>query len=152
MKSFHFHSEPLRDEWLDDYGHLNEAYYLVPFTNANWAMQEHFHIGVSYYQQTGGALYTLETHVRYVKEVRTPAQLNVDTIILGSDIKKIWCGHRLMVDGTCCATAEMIMLHYDTRRSQPAPMPEATQTMLKNARVTTHPDWIGRQISLTGRK
>ena len=27
MTIFKLHSEPLKDEWLDAYGHLNEAYY-----------------------------------------------------------------------------------------------------------------------------
>ncbi len=150
MKSFNFHSEPLQDEWLDAYGHLNEAYYLVPFTNANWAMQEHFAIGLTYFEQTGCALYTLETHVRYVKEVRSPADLNVDTVILGIDPKKIWCAHMLMVNGHCCATAEMVMLHYSTRDSRASPMPESAQALLQDAKINTHPDWIGRRVSLTG--
>ena len=149
MKTFNFHSEPLQDEWLDAYGHLNEAYYLVPCTNANWAMQEHFEIGVPYFEKTGCALYTLETHVRYVNEVRAPAQLQVDTLILGFDAKKIWCAHMLMVNGEARATAEMIMLHYATRDQRAAPMPDTTLAMLKEAQIDSHPDWVGRQISLT---
>ena len=42
MTLLKLHAEPLKDEWLDAYGHLNEAYYLVPFSNGNWALQEHF--------------------------------------------------------------------------------------------------------------
>ncbi len=49
------HAEPLRDDWLDAYGHLNEAYYLVPFSNASWALQDHFGIGVAYFERDGGA-------------------------------------------------------------------------------------------------
>jgi acyl-CoA thioesterase FadM len=46
MTIFTLHSEPLKDEWLDAYGHLNEAYYLVPFTAANWAIMDRFGIGL----------------------------------------------------------------------------------------------------------
>lgn len=152
MKAFTFHSEPLQDAWLDAYGHLNEAYYLVPFTNANWAMQEHFEIGVPYFEQTGCALYTLETHLRYVNEVRKPAELKVDTIFLDADPKKIWCAHMLMVNNEICATGEMIMLHYNTRERRTQPMPQATQQMLEEAQVDVKPEWIGRHISLTGKK
>ena len=63
------HREPVQESWLDAYGHLSEAYYLVPFSNASWAYQDHFDIGVTYFEKTGGALYTLETHLRYLKEV-----------------------------------------------------------------------------------
>ncbi len=149
MTTFNFHAEPLQDDWLDAYGHLNEAYYLMPFTNTNWAMQEHFGIGVPYFDQTGCALYTLETHLRYVSEVRKPAHLKVDTIILGFDPKKIWCAHMMVVNDHICATAEMIMLHYNTRTERTVAMPEATLAMLHDARLNNHPDWIGRRISLT---
>ena len=72
------HSEPVQDIWLDAYGHLNEAYYLVPFSNATWALQEHFDIGVPYFERTGAALYTVETHVRYLQEVRAPAVMEIE--------------------------------------------------------------------------
>ena len=152
MNAFNFHSEPLQDAWLDAYGHLNEAYYLVPFSNANWAMQEHFGIGVSYFEKTGCAIYTLETHLRYVNEVRQPADIRVDTIIVDSDPKKSWCGHLMLVNDQVCATAEIIMLHYSTRDNRPTQMPESTLKLLKDAQVESRPDWIGRNISMTKRQ
>lgn len=56
---FQLHSEAVQDIQLDVYGHLNEAYYLVPFSNATWALQEHFDIGGHYFERTGAALYTV---------------------------------------------------------------------------------------------
>ena len=53
MPSLHLDQEPLRPEWLDAYGHLNEAYYLVPFSNATWAFLDHFELGEAYFEQTG---------------------------------------------------------------------------------------------------
>ena len=77
MTVFHLHSQPVQDQWLDAYGHVNEAYYLVPFSNASWALQEKFGIGADYFKRTGGALYTVESHVRYLKDVRAPAVMEV---------------------------------------------------------------------------
>ena len=68
MTRLKLHSEPLQEAWLDAYGHLNEAYYLVPFSNATWLMQDHFGIGVPYFKETGCAIYTVETHMRLPKE------------------------------------------------------------------------------------
>ncbi len=149
MTIFKFHSEPLQDEWLDAYGHLNEAYYLVPFTNATWLMQDHFGIGVEYFEQTGCALYTVETHLRYVNEVRQPAVVNVETVILGSDEKKIWFAHNMVVDDTICATAEFLILHFSTRENRTVAMPDDVQKKLTEAQVRSKPDWIGRKVSLT---
>ena len=148
MTIFNFHSEPLQEAWLDAYGHLNEAYYLVPFSNANWAMQEHFGIGVSYFEKTGCAIYSLETHLRYLNEVRQPAELKIETMILGSDPKKIWCGHRLVVNDNVCATSEIIMLHYSTWASVATAMPDKVQRQLKQYEVSPKPEWVGRSISM----
>ena len=151
MTTFNFHSEPLQDSWLDAYGHLNEAYYLVPLSNASWKFQDHFGIGVDYFDDTGCALYTVETHLRYLSEVRSPAVMDIETIILGSDPKKIWFAHKMLVEGKLCATGEFMALHYGTREACTIEMPESVQAALKQAQAAEKPDWIGRYISLQKR-
>lgn len=148
MTVFQFHSEPLQQSWLDLYGHLNEAYYLLPFSNTTWVMQDHFGIGSEYFDATGRAIYTVETHLRYLSDVRAPATMDIETLILGSDAKKIWFAHRMKVGDELCATAEFMTLHYDTRAGRTAQMPAAIQEKLKAAEVDELPDWVGRRISL----
>ncbi len=148
MTTFKLHSEPLQEIWLDDYGHLNEAYYLVPFTNTTWKLQDQFGIGVDYFDETGCALYTLETHLRYLNEVRSPALMGIESIVLGSDAKRIWFAHQMLVDGKLCATGEFMLLHYSTRDSRTIAMPDPVQAAQKQAELSEKPDWIGRQISL----
>ena len=142
------HAEPLRDDWLDAYGHLNEAYYLVPFSNASWALQEHFGIGVDYFERTGCALYTVESHVRYLNEVRAPALLEVASMVLGSDAKRIHIAHVLQVGDTECATFECLGLHYDTQAGRTTVLPESVQAALDASRAAAIPDWAGRRVSL----
>lgn len=149
MTVFNFHSEPLQDSWLDLYGHLNEAYYLVPFSNATWIMQDHFGIGSDYFDATGCAIYTVETHLRYLNDVRAPATMQIETLVLGNDAKKIWFAHRMLVQDRLCATAEFMALHYDTRAGRTMPMSERVQEELGAAAVDELPDWVGRRISLT---
>ena len=151
MTKFKLHSEPLKDEWLDAYGHLNEAYYLVPFSNATWKLQDHLAIGVDYFEETGCALYTVETHLRYLSEVRSPAVMNIESIILGSDAKKIWFAHLMLVHEKLCATGEFLVLHYSTRESRTIEMPASVQQALEKAAAKEKPDWVGRQISLKKR-
>ena len=148
MTTLKLHSEPLQTEWLDAYGHLNEAYYLVPFSNTSWIMQDHFGLGVEYFERTGCALYTVETHLRYLKEVRAPAELAVETRILGSDAKRIWFAHSMLVGGEERATGEFMMLHYDTGARRTTPMPADTQAALRAAQVADLPEWVGRRIRL----
>ena len=151
MTQLKLHQEPLQDSWLDDYGHLNEAYYLVPFTNTTWKFQDHFGIGVDYFNESGCAIYTVETHLRYVDEVRSPALIKVETIVLGSDAKKIWFAHMMIVDGNLCATGEFMVLHYSTRESRTTALPEATLKALQEAEISEKPDWVGRSINLKKR-
>lgn len=148
MTILKLHSEPLQDQWLDAYGHLNEAYYLVPFSNATWKLQDHFGIGVTYFEQTGCAIYTVESHLRYLKDVRKPAEMQIESIVIGSDPKKFWFAHLMKVEETLCATAEFMMLHYNTRESKTTAMPEAVQQHLKDAEIEDKPEWVGRQIGL----
>jgi acyl-CoA thioesterase FadM len=148
MTIMKLHAEPLLDDWLDAYGHLNEAYYLVPFSNTTWVLQDHFGIGVEYFERTGGALYTVETHLRYLKEVRAPAMLEIESLILGSDAKRIRLAHVMQVDGIERATFECLLLHFDTKAGRTSPLPEAVQAALKAAEVAELPNWAGRKVSL----
>jgi len=148
MTVLKLHSEPLRDEWLDDYGHLNDGFYAVAFGNAAWPLLDHFGLGLEYFERTGGALYTVESHIRYLKEVRPPAMLEMDSMVLGSDAKRFHFAHVMMVDGVERATFECMNLHFDSNAGRTAPMPEDVQAALKATEMAEPPDWAGRGISL----
>ena len=148
MTILKLHSEPVQESWLDAYGHLNEAYYLVAFSNASWRLQAHFGVGTDYFDETGGAIYTVETHLRYLDEVSAPAMLEIESMILGSDAKRLHYAHVMKVDGTERATAEFMGLHFDSKAGYTTPMPEAVRAALKAAEVKELPDWCGRQITL----
>lgn len=151
MTVLHLHGEPLQDSWLDAYGHLNEAYYLVPFSNANWAVQEHFSIGVAYFRDTGNALYTLESHLRYLDEVRAPAYLDVESMVIAVDAKKLLLAHRLLVDGKEKATLECLLLHYASRESRACPFSTQVREALSAACMASPPEWTGRRVSMGGK-
>ena len=146
MSTLRLHEEPLQKDWLDAYGHLNEAYYLVPFSNATWKLQDHFGIGTEYFDKTGCALYTLETHLRYVGEVRAPATLSIESAVLGVDAKRLHVGH-IMWSGTReCATFECMVLHYDTRAEGSTAFPEDIRKDLSDAILKPTPEWVGRAL------
>ena len=148
MNVLKLHSEPVREEWLDAYGHLNEAYYLVPFSNASWALQDHFGIGVDYFERSGGAIYTVESHLRYLKEVRAPAVVEIESMIFDADAKRLRFAHVMRVDDEERATFECVTLHFDTRSNRTAPLPDDVQAALKAAQVAPLPEWAGRRVTL----
>ena len=120
----------------------------MAFSNATWPLQAHFHIGTDYFDETGCAIYTLETHLRYLDEVRAPAHLEIKSMVFGSDAKRIHVAHTMEIEGRERATVEFMMLHYDTRAGRPAPMPESVQASLIAAQLAEMPDWAGRSIGL----
>jgi acyl-CoA thioesterase FadM len=74
--------------------------------------------------------------------------MDIETLMLGSDAKKIWFAHKMLVNDELCATAEFMTLHFNTREGRTMEMPAAIQCELKAAEVEELPDWVGRQISL----
>ncbi len=148
MSLLKLHSEPVQESWLDAYGHLNEGYYVVAFSNATWPVQAHFGVGTDYFDATGCALYTVETHIRYLDDVRPPATLEIESMVLGSDAKKIHLAHVMKVDGVEKATFECLLLHFDTKEGRTVAMPEATQAMLRDAAIAEMPNWSGRGVSI----
>ncbi|MFC2967794.1 thioesterase family protein [Acidimangrovimonas pyrenivorans] len=150
MSTFRLHEEPLQEAWLDAYGHLNEAYYLVPFSNATWKLQDRFEIGTAYFDASGCALYTLETHLRYVAEVRAPATLSIESMVLDADAKRLHVGHVMWSGERECATFECMLLHYDTRKQATAPFPEEVRAALKDAVLDPTPGWVGRSLRRLG--
>lgn len=148
MTSLKLHAEPLQDAWLDAYGHLNEGYYLVAFSNATWPLQAHFGIGTEYFDETGCALYTVESHIRYLDEVRAPAQLEIESLILGVDEKKLHIAHIMTVEGSERATFECLLLHFDSREGRVTPFPEEKLAALEAAVAAEKPDWSGRSVAI----
>ncbi|NKB77184.1 MAG: hypothetical protein GKR96_09095 [Gammaproteobacteria bacterium] len=151
MSVLKLHNEPLQEAWLDAYGHLNEAYYLVPFSNTTWKLQDHFDIGVDYFEETGCAIYTVETHLRYLSDVRKTALMEIESMILGVDAKRIWFAHKMMVNDVLCATGEFMVLHYDTNANRTTAMPNSVIETLGRAATDSRPEWVGRRLSLDKR-
>ncbi len=149
MSIFQLHREPVRDEWLDYYGHMNMGYYMVPFGKASWDIMERLEFGADYFKRTGCAFYTLESHLRYVAEVRSPAIVDIEGMVMEYDEKRIRYGLIMKVDSIERATCEFVDLHFDTKIGRSAPMPESIQKTLQEIRAPELPEWAGSKVSLT---
>lgn len=138
------YNDIVRPEWIDYNGHLSEPYYVLVFGDATTAMMEVVGLGASYRAATGASLYTVEAHVRYLREVGPEAKLHVTTSIISAGAKKVRLCHELRVDGVLVATEELLALHVDGARS--APFPDPVLERLK-AHVCPAPEYAGRSIS-----
>lgn len=140
--------QTVKDEWIDYNGHLSEAYYVLVFGFATDALMDTAGLDTAYRERTGCSLYTVEAHVRYLREVARGSELTVRTTVLGVDGKKLRFVHEMFVDepsGDPVATAELFTLHVDQTAGRSAPLPETTRGYLAGLTAPA-PAWAGRGI------
>ncbi len=113
--------------WIDYNGHLRDAFYGLVFSHAVDALMDVIGLDAAHRAETGGTLYVVEDHRRYLSEVRAGAALRVETRVLGQDAKRVHLLQALTADRTGpAALSESLQLHV-VQRPEPrvAPMPEA---------------------------
>src|SRR6516165_5469364 len=78
------------------------------------------------YRAAGHSLYTVETHLRNLREAHEGEHLALTIQVLGTDAKRLHILHEMYsATGALVATAEQMLLHVDTRAGQAAPFPES---------------------------
>jgi acyl-CoA thioesterase FadM len=104
----------VRPEWVDYNGHLTDWAYSVVCSQANEAMLDALDLGAAYRARTGCAMYTVESHLRYLAEVAADAHLRAVTVVVEADAKRLRLGTSLVDDaGTEVLSAEHLYLHVD---------------------------------------
>nr|WP_207391540.1 thioesterase family protein [Streptomonospora litoralis] len=132
-------------EWIDYNGHLSEAYYVLLFGFATDALMERVGLGPGYRESTGNSLYTVEAHVRYLREVPEGGEVEIRTRVVAAGAKKVRLCHEMRLDGELRATEELMALHVDQHEQRTAPFPEAVAERLRSA-VEEPPDYAGRAV------
>ena len=157
-----FH-QTVRAEWIDYNGHMSEAFYVLVFGHATDSMMDAVGLGPGYREGSGCSLYTVEAHVRYLREVEEGTQLTLRTRVLGVDAKKLRFAHEMYAapaesadwdeeaggdgargDGAGpVATSELFALHVGAEGS--VPFPGEVRDRLA-ALTEEPPEWAGRAI------
>ncbi len=148
------HAEHVRPEWVDYNGHMSEAFYVLVFGHATDALLDLIGMDEEFRERSGLSMYTLEAHVRYLREAVEGDPLRVSTQVLGTDGKRahlwhaMWHGDR----GHCVATEELLICGVDVAASRSAPLPAEVASTLR-AIVEAHEalpvdEHVGRAITL----
>ncbi|MDA2803039.1 thioesterase family protein [Nocardiopsis suaedae] len=132
-------------EWIDYNGHLSEAYYVLVFGFATDALMDRAGMDAGYRERTGCSLYTVEAHVRYLREVPPGAELEVWTRVVSAGAKKVRVCHEMWLDGVLRATEEVMALHVDQVNGGTVPFPGEVLARLADA-VEEVPEYAGRSI------
>jgi|SRR5699024_9422679 len=135
----------VRDEWIDYNGHLSEAYYVLVFGFATDEFMAHVGLGEDYRSTSGCSLYTVEAHVRYLREVPAGSELAVTSRVIDSSSKKIRLCHEMSVNGQLRATEEILAIHVDQEQGRATPLPEDVLRHLGRLGESV-PEYAGRAI------
>jgi acyl-CoA thioesterase FadM len=148
------HRETVLKEWIDYNGHMNEGYYPVVFSHAGDELMAMLGVTPEYIRKTELTFFTVESHTRFLKEVKLGDKLSVRLQILGVREKKLhlWYCMSLGDDGPEVATMESMWLFYDGKASTVGPIvPEVRRRideMVDSQGDLPTPEGAGRQIVL----
>ncbi|MYW63581.1 thioesterase [Streptomyces sp. SID8379] len=143
-----FHTS-VRPEWIDYNGHMSEAFYVLVFGYATDALMDGTGLDAAYRERTGCSLYTVESHVRYLRDVPEGAALTVRTRVLGAAGKKARFTHEMSIgadDPEPVATIELLALHVDQEAGRAVPFPDAVRERFA-ALAEAPPQWAGRSVT-----
>lgn len=135
--------------WTDYNGHMNETHYLEVGAQATDRFMEL--IGAdSAYVAAGQSYFTVESHVRFLDEVKAGERIQVTTQVLGGEGKKMHLFHRVEREGTLVATVETMLVHMDLNaRGSSLPAPEVAGKLAGFANAHAGlpaPDGAGRHV------
>ncbi|MGU7773492.1 thioesterase family protein [Burkholderia sp. MR1-5-21] len=145
----------VRPEWVDYNGHLRDAFYLLIFSFATDALLDRIGLDDAARKSRGRSVYTLETHINYLHEIKEGRRVRVDARVLAHDAKRLHLYLELFADGLDepVSASEQMMLHVDTRdgaKSAPFDADVAEQVAALHAlqRESPPPAYAGRVIGL----
>ncbi len=148
----------VRPEWVDYNDHMNVAYYVLAFDLATDAFFDFVGVGEEYGKRTGHAVFAVEAHLTYQREVRAGESVRVATQLLGFDAKRVHFFHQILVTGDdrAAATSEWLGLHVNRALRRTAPLPQDVAARLAavrdaHAKLPIPPE-VGRVMALGVRR
>jgi len=141
----------VRDEWIDYNGHLHDAGYAVVLSEANEVLLDELGLSERYRARTRCAIYTVESHIRYLAECRRGDRIEAASFLVSADAKRLRVHTALTrADGVLAATGEHLYLHVDDAAGRVTAMPPerwaAVEAMLAAHAGVERPGHLGRGI------
>ena len=144
---FTAYRQPVRGEWLDYNGHLNDASYSLVLSAAHELVLESLGLSADYRASHGASMFTVETHLRFLAEVAADQVVTAATTLVEADRKRLRLHSELSADGRLAATGESLYLHVDTVAGRSAPIPDdrwaRVEALLEAHAVLPRPAHLG---------
>ena len=153
-QSLVLHRDTVRPEWVDEYDHMNLAYYVLVCDQATYEFWELINDRKSISDRNGMEYAVVETHVNYIREVRLNDPLIVTTQLLGFDEKRFHIFHELRhaEQELISATNEIMALGFDLNFRGIQPFQASVQGFMKRVyekhKLLEIPENAGRSIGI----
>lgn len=136
-------------EWVDYNSHLTEGSYGRLFADATDHALIELGFGPDYRAVIGGSFYTVETHNRFLREVREGTQIQVETQVLGVDVKRLHLWHVMRITDSPhpVATQESMLIHVDIASGSVTAMGETIKRTAADQVIPAMPAEAGRAIA-----
>jgi len=112
-------------EYIDIMGHMNVMWYIHIFDYGTRSLFDSFGFGEDYVLQTGNGSFALDSHIRYLREVRLNELVTVRSRVLDRSAKTIHFIHFMTRDRdeALAATIEVLGAHADLTQRKVTPFP-----------------------------
>jgi acyl-CoA thioester hydrolase len=147
----------IEPQWIDYNGHLNMAYYNVMMDRAIDELWLQLGIGPAYMKERHGSTFTVECHVRYLREIHLGDPVQVAVWLLGADEKRLHTFEELRhaKEGWVSATSENMTMHIDMAKRKTAAFPSDIRAriadVLASHAAIARPEGIGRKVAMPGK-
>lgn len=127
--------------WTDYNGHLNVTWIAHLFDLGTDNLLDALQIGETYAAGTGCSTFALGAHVSYLSEAQLGDDVEVHSILIGVDAKRIKYRHELTAadGGRVIAVLEQVSMHVDLKERRSKPWPGEVKATLLDSVDTTAP-------------
>ncbi|WP_281974789.1 thioesterase family protein [Halobacillus litoralis] len=147
------YNDQVRSEWVDYNGHMNDAAYAAVFSHAVDEFMNHIGLDAPARESFAYTIFTLETHLCYLKEAHEHEGLQVSVQLLDADKKRMHVFFVMKNDkNEALATSEQMLMGMNTEEGRPAPFPDTVADFIEKLRQAHEhletPKQAGRQIGI----
>ena len=120
-------------EWLDYNGHMNMGYYLIAFDRGTFSLFDQLGLGDEYTSREIGMYFALESHIKFLGELKQGDEFFTTIQILDHDHKRIHTMTSMHsgADERLVATGEIMWVNVDFRSRRTAELPEWAMERLR---------------------
>lgn len=117
MKSEMFHYPiTIKEVYLDTFGHVNNATYLVLFEEARWDLITQNGYGLNKIRESGIGPTILEIKMNFLKELRLREEIMIETQVVSYENKVGTILQKMFRNDELCCTAEFITALFDLNK------------------------------------